>query len=276
MDIGKLNRLKVIKLLDFGAYLDGGDLGEILLPNRDLPSSCQVGDELDVFIYLDSEDLPIATTTMPKAMVGDTVLLKVVAVNNVGAFLDWGLNKDLLVPFGEQQSPMKEGKSYVVHVFVDQASERIAASSYLDKFLPDSSPYFKVQQAVNLLVCGRTDLGYKVVVDGTVLGLLFNSDVYQPISYGQSLNGYIKHVRDDHKLDVCLQLANREALDALSEQVLAFIKAQGGETHLTDKSPPDKIAAQFGVSKSSYKKALGKLYKKRLIVIEKQKITLVN
>ncbi len=275
-ELGKLNTLTVVKKLDFGIYLDGGDLEEILLPTRYVPQGCAVGDELEVFIYLDSEDMLIATTETSKAMVGECAYLEVVAVNQVGAFLDWGLPKDLLVPFGEQQKPMEVGQSYVVYLYIDDASERIAASSQIDKFLPDTSPYYKEQQQVELLIYGRTDLGYKAVINESVTGLIFNSDVFKPISIGQTINGYIKSVRGDKKLDLCLQLVNREALDVLSKQILAFIKEQGGSTTLTDKSPPEDINKQFGVSKGSYKKALGKLYKKRLIVIEKQKVSLAN
>ena len=275
-EIGKINHLNVVKQVDFGVYLDGDELGEILLPERDLPSGCVVGEGLDVFIYLDSEDLLIATTQMPKAMVGECAFLKGGEVNAVGAFLDWGLPKDLLVPYGEQQKPMEEGESYVVYLYVDEASERIAATSRLNKFVVDTSPYFKQQQKVELLVCERTDLGYKAVVNQTVIGLLFNSDVISPVRHGEKLQGYIKQIRPDNKLDLCLQLVTREALDDLSEQILAFIQAEGGQTTLTDKSPPDAIAEQFGVSKSSYKKALGKLYQKRLVLIEKHQVSLVK
>ncbi|MDC9724536.1 MAG: S1-like domain-containing RNA-binding protein [Gammaproteobacteria bacterium] len=276
IELGKLNTLTVLKKLDFGIYLDGGDLDEILLPRRYVPEGCSVGEQLEVFVHLDSEDMLIATTEMPKAMVGECAFLKVVEVNRVGAFLDWGLPKDLLVPFGEQQKPMQVGQSYVVYLYIDPASERIAASTKLDKFLGDTSPYYKEQQAVDLLICGRTDLGYKAVVDGGTIGLLFNSDVFKPISIGQKMKGFIKRIREDKKLDLCLQLVSREALDDLSEKILAFIKAEGGKTTMTEKSPPDVIAKQFGVSKSSYKKALGKLYKKRLILIEKTHIELVK
>jgi uncharacterized protein len=275
-ELGKLNTLKVIKAVDFGLYLDGGNDGEILLPVRSVPRGVSVGDELEVFIYLDSEDLLIATTDTPKAMVGECASLNVVEVNQIGAFLDWGLPKDLLVPFGEQQQPMEKGNSYVVFLYIDQASERIAATTKLDKHLAESSPYFKEKQQVDLLICGRTDLGYKAVVNGAAIGLIFNSDVFKPIKYGQQIKGYIKRVREDNKLDLCLQLANREALDELSQKIMNFINKRGGVITLTDKSKPEEIAAQFGVSKSSYKKALGKLYKQRLIVINKDNVSLVK
>lgn len=276
VQLGKLNTLTVLKFVDFGIYLDGEAYGEILLPSRYVPQGCRVGDALEVFLHLDSDDLLIATTEIPKAMVGECAFLKVVAVNQVGAFLDWGLPKDLLVPFGEQQKPMEVGKFYVVYLYIDDASERIAASTYIDKFLPDASLYFKEQQQVDLLIYGRTDLGYKAVVNGVVTGLIFNSDVYTSLQQGQTLKGYIKNIRPDKKLDLYLQIANREALDTLSEQILAFLKKQGGRSTMTEKSSPELIAKEFGASKSSYKKALGKLYKKRLIVIEKTHIELVK
>ena len=276
VELGKLNTLKVIKFVDFGLYLDGGGDGEILLPVRNVPAGIMVGDELEVFIYLDSEDMIIATTETPKAMVGEFAVLKVVEVNQIGAFLDWGLPKDLLVPFGEQQKPMENGQSYVVYLYIDQASERIAATTKLDKHLAESSPYFKEQQPVDLLICGRTDLGYKAVVNGFATGLIFNTEVFKPIKYGQKMKGYIKRIREDNKLDLCLQLANREALDELSQKIMRFLEKQGGTSALTDKSRPEDIAAQFAVSKSSYKKAIGKLYKQRLIVINKDNISLVK
>ena len=275
-EIGKINHLEVVKKVDFGVYLDGDELGEILLPERDVPPGCVVGEGLDVFVHLDSEDLLVATTQMPKAMVGECAFLKVVEINAVGAFLDWGLPKDLFVPYSEQQKPMVVGQSYVVYVYVDEETDRIAASSRLNKFVVDSSPYFKVQQKVELLICEQTDLGYKAVVNQSVIGLLFNSDVIRPLRVGETLQGYIKEVRSDKKLDLRLQLVSREALDDLSKQVMAFIQSEGGKTTLTDKSAPADIAKQFGVSKSSYKKALGKLYQKRLIVIEKHQVTLVK
>ena len=276
VNIGQINTLVVVKKVDFGVYLDGKELGDILLPERYVPASCKLEDELDVFIYLDSEDLLIATTQTPKAMVGECAYLKVIEVNAVGAFLDWGLPKDLLVPYGEQQTPMEVGHSYVVTLYIDEASDRIAASSRLKKFVVDTSPYFKPQQQVELLICERTELGYKAIVNQAVIGLLFNSDVVKPVSYGESLQGYVKQVREDNKLDLCLQLVSREALDALSQEILAFIEAQGGVITLTDKSAPEDIAKQFGVSKSSYKKALGKLYQKRLVLIEKKSVSLVK
>lgn len=277
VELGRLNTLAVVKHVDFGVYLDGDEFGEILLPSRFVPSSgVDVGDDIEVFVYLDSEDQPIATTETPNIMVGEAALMTVKDVNRFGAFLDWGLSKDLFVPFNEQHRHMEEGRSYVVYAYIDEITERIAATSKLDRFLPDSSPYFKAGQAVDLTICGRSDLGFKAVVDNKVLGLIFNSDAIRPLKYGMQLKGFIKNVRADKKLDISLQRTNKAALDSLSEKVLAFITEQGGTTHLTDKSSPDEIAAAFGVSKSSYKKALGKLYKQRLIEITPEQISLVK
>jgi len=275
-ELGRLNTLNVLKKLDFGVYLDADYLGEVLLPSRYVPEGLAVGDDVEVFLYLDSEDQPIATTEKPQVMVGEAALLTVKDVNNIGAFLDWGLSKDLLVPFSEQQRPMEKGKSYIVYVYVDDITERITASSKIDRFLADSSPYFKAGQAVDLLICGRSDLGFKAVVDGKVLGLIFNSDAIRPLRYGMQLNGFVKNVRGDKKLDLCLQQTNKAALDDLSEKVLAYIESQGGTTELTDKSKPEDIADVFGVSKGSYKKALGKLYKQRLIEIKPTYVSLVK
>jgi len=276
VELGKLNTLTVVKFVDFGLYLDGGSDGEILLPARSIPSGTRVGDNLEVFIYLDSEDMLIATTDTPKAMVGQCVVLTVVEVNQIGAFLDWGLPKDLLVPFGEQQKPMEKGQSYVVYLYVDAASERIAGTTKLDKHLAESSPYFKEKQQVDLMIYGRTDLGYKAVVNGFAMGLIFNSDVFKPIKHGQQMKGYIKRIREDKKIDLCLQIASRQVLDALSQQILDYINKHGGVISLTDKSKPEDIAKAFSVSKSSYKKALGKLYKRRLVELNKDNVTLVK
>jgi len=275
-EIGSFSSLTVLKKLDFGVYLDGGDLDEILLPARYVPEQCAIGDKVDVFIYLDSEDMLIATTETPKAIVGECAYLKVLDVNRVGAFLDWGLPKDLLVPYGEQSKPMEVGQSYLVYLYLDDASERITASSRIDNFLPDTSPYFKAEQQVDLQVYGRTDLGYKAIVNGAVTGLIFQSDVLTPLQEGQKLTGYIKHIRSDKKLDLCLQLTSRESLDELSKQIMAFIKQQGGQITITDKSSPEVIAQQFNVSKSSYKKSLGKLYKKKMIIITKETVSVVK
>lgn len=276
MNIGTINSLQVIKQVEFGVYLDGGEFGEVLLPKRYVPEHLSVEDNIDVFIYSDSEDRLIATTETPLAMVGECAWLKVKDVNRVGAFLNWGLPKDLLVPYNEQYSPMEVGKYYPVCVLLDNESNRIAASSKLYQFLEEQSDDFTPQQAVDLLIIQRTDLGFKAVINHTHLGLIFHSDVFQNLKMGQKTKGYIKDIRDDGKINLCLQLPTQEKREELSITILDFLKQQGGSTSLTDKSPPEEIYKQFQVSKSNYKKALGSLYRQRIISIDKQKITLLD
>lgn len=279
--VGRTNVLRVVKRLPFGAYLSPGsnkkghDLEEILLPKRYEPENLKVDDLIKVFIYFDSEDRIIATTEKPLAQVDECAFLKVVDVNKVGAFMDMGLMKDLFVPYAEQENSMKVGESYVVHVYLDEHSGRIMASSKLDKFLLDESHYHKPGQAVDLQVFSKTDLGYKAVIGSTYQGLLFENEIFQPIAIGDKLKGYIKEVRPDKKINLTLQLASEKTRGTLANQILAHIKEQGGTTNLTDKSSPDDIYKQFKVSKKSYKKALGALYKRKLILIGKDGVSLV-
>lgn len=275
VEIGQVNKLQVVKIVDFGVYLDGEELQNILLPKRYVPEECHRGDWLSVFIYMDSEDLLIATTESPLVAVGECAYLQVKQVNDVGAFLDWGLSKDLLVPYSEQHKPMEEGRSYVVTVYLDQYTDRIVASSRLSRRLQETSVYFKPEQEVDLLICGRSDMGYKAVVNQTHLGLVFKDEAFKPLSYGKRLQGYIKTIREDGKIDLALQLPSGKGRDALSEQILQHLKDQGGTSEFTDKSAPEDIYRLFNVSKKNYKKALGALYKQKLILIEKDKITLL-
>ena len=274
--IGKFNHLEVIDQVPFGFYLDGGNLGQILLPTNSAPRGCKVGDRFDVFIYHDSDDRIIATTKTPKAQVDQCAYLKVVSVNKVGAFLDWGLEKDLLVPFSEQDYPMSEGLSYVVYLFCDEETNRIAASTRLRDFLPEVATEFSPKQAVNLLICGRTDMGYKAVINGAYLGLIFKDEVFKPIKIGYKLPGFIKRIREDGKIDLCFQFHDKESRGSLAEQIIEDLIAHGGLSTLTDKSPAEEISQRFNVSKSAYKKALGGLFKQKRILLDKNKITLVT
>lgn len=274
-DIGRLNRLQVTRIVDFGIYLDADELGQILLPSRYVPEDCKLDDWIEVFIYRDSEDLLIATTQTPYVMLEQCAYLKVVDVNQVGAFLDWGLPKDLFVPFSEQHHPMKPGHSYVVFVYLDENTGRILATSKLHKFLNEESHYFDINEAVDLLICGQTELGYKAVINNTHLGLLYKNEVFRPLKIGQRIQGFIKTIREDHKIDLSLQLPGHKHRQELSMQILDYLAEQGGSSSLTDKSTPEAIYQQFNVSKSSYKKALGKLYKEKRILIEKDKISLL-
>ena len=274
--IGRTNVLCVVKRLPFVAYLSASSqTDEILLPKRYEPEDCKVDDLLKVFIYYDSEDRIIATTEVPLAQVDECAFLKVVDVNKVGAFLDIGLMKDLFVPYAEQDVKMVKGESYVVRVYLDEHSGRIMASSKLDKFLLEESHSHQAEQAVDLIVYAETELGYKAVVGTTYIGLLYKSELPQPLKVGEKLKGFVKTVRSDYKLDLSLNLPSEKTRTDLANQILSFIKDQGGTSSLTDKSSPDDIYAQFRVSKKAYKKALGALYKRRLIAIEKDSIKLV-
>jgi predicted RNA-binding protein (virulence factor B family) len=275
VDIGNLNTLKVVKEVDFGVYLDGEEFGKILLPKNDVPANCKIDDELNVFIYTDSEDRIIATTRTPKAMVGDFAYLKVIAVNDFGAFLDWGLNKDLLVPFHEQQFRMKEGESYIVKVYLDEKTERIAATSYLDSFLDLFTAEYYEGQEVELMICKKTDLGYNAIINNSHWGLLYDKEIFRTINIGQKVQGYIKKVREDGKIDLTLNKSGYEKIDDISQKILDILKEQGGFILISDKSSPEIIYDMFGESKKTYKKAIGSLYKKHLILIGDEGIRIV-
>lgn len=275
LEIGKKNKLRVVKQVDFGFYLDGGDAGEILIPTRYFPKNSDVDEYIDVFVYFDSEDRLIATTEEPFAEVGKCGYLEVVDIGEFGAFLNWGLMKDLLVPFKEQRVPMQVGKYYTVFLYLD-ATGRIAASSKLSSFLSEENKgTFVANQQVSLHVASRSEIGYKAVIDGTHLGIIHNSEILLPIHVGDNLKGYIKSIRPDGRIDLMLQPLSKELMDPLSEKILAYINAHGGSITITDKSNAEEIYRVFGVSKSSYKKALGKLYKERKIMLEKDVITLL-
>ena len=274
VSIGKTARLQVVRVVDFGLYMDGGDWGDILLPGRYVPDSCAVGDWVEVFIYLDSEDIIIATTEKPFAEVGMCAHLEVVDVNAYGAFMDWGLPKDVFVPFKEQRVPMETGRSYTVYIFCDN-SGRICASSRLDRFLSEKAEgHFEHNQAVDLHIASRSPLGYKAVINGTHLGLIHNSDVLAPIQVGQVGTGYIKYIRPDDAIDLALQPQGAEMRKTLLQSILDDLACRGGVSDLTDKSPATDIFDRYQVSKGNYKKALGQLYKEKKIILENDKIIL--
>lgn len=276
VEIGKFNKLQVVKQVDFGVYVDGGDLDSILLPRRYVPEGCEIGDWVDVFLYFDSDDLLIATTETPRVQVGDCAMLTVVDINHAGAFLDWGLPKDLLVPYNEQQKPMEVGYSYVVHVFHDQNSDRIAASTKLSHHLDEETVWLKPRQAVNLLIAGRTELGYKAVIDNKYLGLIFRADAFRPLKIGERLPGFVKSIRKDGKIDLLISQATLQGDHDLGEQIIRHLTEVGGESSLTDKSNPDDIYRTYKVSKKKYKQALGSLYKSKRISLSAEKIQLIN
>ena len=276
LDVGKNNQLSIVKQVDFGLYLDGGEeFGEILMPARYIPQDWQIGDRLDVFVYRDSEDRLIATTETPFVQVGQCAYLKVVDVGEFGAFLNWGVLKELLVPFREQPVPMEVGRSYVVAVYLDNRG-RIAASRRLSRFLQtDHGGLFMPGQAVPLLVCGHSDIGYQAVINHTHLGIIHHNEILNPIQIGDQFTGYIKAIRPDGKINLAIQPRGKDLRDPLAQQILDYIASQGGSTTLTDKSPPEDIYRLFNISKSNYKKALGKLYKENRILLEKDRLTLL-
>ena len=272
--LGKYNQLEVVKEVDFGIYLDGGDDGEILLPSRYVPEGCKPGDVLNVFIYLDNEERLIATTLQPKVQVGEFACLEVAWINEYGAFLDWGLMKDLFVPFREQKMKMQKGRSYVIHAHVDEESYRIMASAKVERYLSKEKPDYQPGQEVEIMIWQRTDLGYKAIVENRFSGLIYQGEIFQALEPGMKLTAYIRQVREDGKIDLTLQKDGQKKVEDFSEVLLLFIKNQGGHTSLNDKSAAEDIYEAFGVSKKTFKKAVGDLYKKRLIVLEEGGIRL--
>ncbi len=274
--IGRLNKLKVIREVEFGVYLDGEIHGEILLPRSDMLERYNIDDEVEVFIYFDSEDRIIATTKKPKLMVGEFGHLKVVSITTIGAFLDWGLTKDLFVPFNEQKEIMEEGNEYLVHAFFDEKSNRIAASSRVERYSGSKTHNFVEEQSVELIVCTETDLGYKAIINNTSWGIIYKNEVFKKLRYGQKIKGYIKKVRSDGKIDLSLEKPGPQKVDSLSQSILDKLNENEGFLPITDKTSPEIISKMFGVSKKTYKKAIGALYKRKHIVLEKDGIKLIS
>lgn len=274
-NIGERASLKIIREKSFGLYLDGGELGEILLPHREVPKDNVLGAFLDVFIYTDSEDRPVATLMTPLAMPGGFARLKCLAVTGVGAFLDWGLPKDLLVPFREQATRMEVGRSYLVHVHVDPVSGRIVASARIARELDRTPHSFKPGDEVDLVIFGKTDLGYKAIVNGSHSGLLFTEGVFQKLQPGEKTKGYIAGIRADGKLDLTLHPPGRARVASLEERILAELQARGGFWAIGDHSSAAEIHEELGVSKRTFKQAIGALLRKGSIGIEERGIRLL-
>ena len=300
--LGQKNLLKAAWKVDFGMYLEGDEEGKILLPNRYVPEGLEVGDEVEVFVYLDNEERRVATTLEPKAMVGDFAYLEVAWVNEFGAFLNWGLMKDLFCPFREQKKRMEEGRSYIVHVHLDEESYRIMASAKVEKWLENdklvkeksdtsvsikktketdlsdlSEDYHRlhVGDKVSALIWQKTDLGFKAIIDNKYGALLYDSQVFKDIHTGDRVDAYITKIRPDGKIDIALQQSGRQHTEDFAEQLLRYLQYRGGRCRLGDKSSAEDIKEQFGVSKKTYKRAIGDLYKRRLITISDDGIELV-
>lgn len=279
--IGRNNVLEIVSDTDFGVYLDGGDLGDILLPLKYLPKGKEIGDTIEVFISYDSEDRLIATTETPLAMVDEFAYLKVVDVNKHGAFLDWGLTKDLFVPFGEQTGGeagrMKVDEKHIVFIYRDNTG-RFSASAKLNKHMlkvDEDFPNYQPGEAVDLLIADKTDLGYKAIVDHSYWGVLYENEVFQTLQKGERVTGYIKKVREDGKIDLYLHQAGYAGVDEIAKQVFHVLEENGGYLKVTDKSDPEEIYKLFNVSKKKFKMAIGALYKKKLIVIEDEGIRVI-
>lgn len=275
-EIGKINKLNLIRETENGVYLDGGDLGEILMPQKFVTEEVKEAKEADVFVYTDSEDRLVATTESPLAMAGDFACLTVKATTKFGAFLDWGLPKDLLVPFREQKVKMVEGNSYWVYVYVDLLSNRVAASAKLQKYLDNTPPEYESGQQVDLIILEETDLGYKAIINSEHTGMLYKNQVFSTLEIGSKTVGYISKVREDEKIDLLLEKPGYEKVDSISQKILDELKASKGFMAVSDKSSPDMIKAMFGISKKNFKKAIGNLYKQRIIKFDSDGIRLIK
>ena len=258
----------LVKEVDFGIYLDGGDEGEILMPSRYVPEGVKPGDELEVFVYLDQDERPVATTEHPLCKVGDFAYLEVAWVNEYGAFLNWGLMKDLFCPFREQKMRMQKGEKYIVHVHIDEDSYRIVASAKVERYFSERHPYYKNGQEVDLLVWQKTEMGFKVIIDNKYGGLVYKDQIFKYIHTGDRMKGYIGTVRPDGKIDVTLQPTGKKLSREFSDTLLDYLKENNGYCNLGDKSDAEEIYERFEVSKKTFKKGVGDLYKKHLIILE--------
>jgi len=275
-EIGKINKMKINRAVDFGVYLDGGEEGEILMPKKYIPAGAKIGDFVEAFVYMDSEDRPVATTEKPLVRVGEFGVLKIVEVNELGAFADWGVVKDLLIPFAEQRENLEEGQSVVVYVYLDKLSKRIVGSAKVEKFLDTYSLDVEEGDEVDLMIFGKTPMGFKAIVNGLHTGVLYKNEVFKTLRMGDTMKGYVKKIREDEKIDLTLSKPAFEQARDLSSVIVSKLKENGGFLKVTDKSNPEVIYQMFGESKKTFKKAVGNLYKQRLITIEEDGLRLVK
>ena len=275
--LGRINTLAVVRDTPQGLYLDGGALGEVLLPGRLVPRGLRVGGQIEVFLHRDSEDRLVATTERPKACVGEFACMRVKDLHErAGAFLDWGLAKDLLLPYREQRPKVRVGDDVVVAVILDPDTDRIIATTYLSRHLSKEPARYAPGDAVDLLVCGETDLGYNAIVDGRFRGLLYHTNLAGPLRHGARTRGFVKSVREDGKIDLSLDEAGYARVHPLAERILAELERVGGRLNLDDDSDPEAIRDRFGVSKKAFKQALGSLYRARRIAFLSPGIQLVQ
>lgn len=276
MNIGSYNTLKIVKRVAFGLYLDGEEAGEILLPTRYVPADAQIGDYLDVFIYTDGDDRLIATTAKPLAVVGQIVPLTVKAVGSYGAFLEWGIMKDLFLPFSEQTADVNEGETVVVGLYLDAKTNRVVATMRWGRMLDKTvEPDFAEGDKVQVMIVGKTELGYKVLINEAFVGLIYKNEVFKPLYIGDTMPAYIHRMRADGKIDVRVNQSGYAAIEGEAARLMQLLQQAGGFLPTTDKSPAETIYEVCGMSKKTYKKAVGELYKKRLIVLKEQGIALI-
>ena len=277
IDIGKMNLLRVARQATPGFYLEGGDLGDILLPFKLAPDGLAVGSEVNVFVHRDSEDRLLATTERPKAMVGEFAALRVISVTpGLGAFLDWGLAKDLLLPFREMDVRVQQGDRVVAYVFLDEKTDRVLATTRLRDRVSQEPPTYAVGHPVNLLIARETPLGFMALIEHQHLGLLYRSPLSQHLECGEEVQGYIAAIRPDGKIDLTLESSGAHRVLSLSEQILEELKASGGRLKLDDDSSPEEIRARFAASKKAFKQAIGALYRQRQIRLTKPGIELIR
>jgi predicted RNA-binding protein (virulence factor B family) len=275
--LGDYNTLSVVKEVDFGLYLDGGRDGEILMPKKYVPEGAKPGDKLKVFIYLDSEERPVATTETPLAKVGDFAWLKVSWVNQFGAFLNWGVEKDMFCPFREMKMRMQMGQSYLVYIHVDLESYRLVATAKIDRYIEPVPPEkYLPGEEVQLLVWQKTDLGFKVIIDNLYQGLIYEDQIFQVLHSGDRLSGFIDQVRPDGKIDVCLQQTGKAERLSFAKELLQYLQENDGYCDLGDKSAADDVYERFHVSKKVFKKGIGELYKKGQITVSPTSVRLVD
>ncbi len=275
VSLGKICKLVILSKSDQSLVLDGADFGELWLPIYEAPDDSKIGMLIEVFVYRPSADEVAVTTKKPIAEVGDCGLFRVVSVNDFGAFLDLGIDKDLFVPFNEQRKKLRAGSTCIAFVYLDRYSQRLTASTKLNHHLLEESDSFEVGQKVDLKIWERTEIGFKAIINNQFLGLLFEHDAYRSLKIGEDLIGYIKKVRDDKKIDLIISKNNRESHNELERLILNCLSESRGTLDITDKSNPKVIYDKFRVSKKQYKQALGKLYKKKLVNITAEKIHLV-
>ncbi len=267
--LGKFNTMRVVRLVDFGAYLGDPDdekSAEILLPARYMPEDLRPGDTIDVFVYRDNENRPIATTDEPYATVGEFAYMQVNQVNDIGAFLDWGLVKELLVPFSEQKAKMRPGGIYLVYVYLDDATQRIVASAKIEKFLGNVFPEYKIGQRVRALVYQHTDIGYKALVDNLHQGLHYENELFRPVELEETVEAYVKRVRPDGKIDLTLSSSTRDRVDEISDRIIEYLRKPDASA-VSDHLSPEEIRKLFGCSKKDFKKAVGMLYRSHAVSI---------